>query len=227
MPPPRIPISSLLARLRVQRSATPFSLPRMHSHNRRLTTFGWAVRLTQGFLTLHVFTRYFYGFGAIQGISMLPTIPHSHRRSPYILTSYFYRHGRGVQVGDVVTFKNPVVEGTTACKRVVGMPGDFVCVVTPGKSFLEEEEEEEEEGDAGVFATFREEMVRVPEGHCWLVGDNLEWSRDSRMFGPVPLNLVTGKVLAVCWPWKDAKWLDRGGLKDAVGEGEYEWVSTR
>ena len=36
----------------------------------------------------------------------------------------------------------------------------------------------------------------MPEGHCWLIGDNLPESRDSRTFGPVPLALIMGKVVA-------------------------------
>ena len=36
----------------------------------------------------------------------------------------------------------------------------------------------------------------MPEGHCWLIGDNLPESRDSRTYGPVPLALIKGKVIA-------------------------------
>ncbi len=36
----------------------------------------------------------------------------------------------------------------------------------------------------------------MPEGHCWLIGDNLPESRDSRTFGPLPLALIKGKVVA-------------------------------
>jgi inner membrane protease subunit 1 len=155
---------------------------------------------------------------------MVPTIPHSFRGTPCILTSHLHRHGKSVKVGDVVIYKHPIVEGSYGCKRIVGMPGDLICVVTPGKR-----DPDDEDGVHGDFATFREDMLRVPEGHCWLVGDNMDWSRDSRMFGPVPLNLVTGKVLAVCWPLREAKWVDGGGLVESMGEGEgeYEWVSTR
>ena len=36
-------------------------------------------------------------------------------------------------------------------------------------------------------------------GSCFLAGDNVEFSRDSRAFGPVPKDLVVGRV------WKAAK----------------------
>lgn len=38
-------------------------------------------------------------------------------------------------------------------------------------------------------------LPQIPEGHCYVVGDNLKFSRDSRMFGPLPLGLVKAKVI--------------------------------
>lgn len=37
--------------------------------------------------------------------------------------------------------------------------------------------------------------LQVPRGHVWLQGDNLLHSLDSRVYGPVPLALVRGKVM--------------------------------
>lgn len=37
--------------------------------------------------------------------------------------------------------------------------------------------------------------TRVPANHLYVVGDNLEVSEDSRIFGPIPLNSIIGKVL--------------------------------
>lgn len=37
--------------------------------------------------------------------------------------------------------------------------------------------------------------LQVPEGHCWVVGDDLPHSRDSRMFGPLPMALIAGKPI--------------------------------
>ena len=37
--------------------------------------------------------------------------------------------------------------------------------------------------------------VIVPRGHCWTLGDNRSISRDSRLFGPVPLTYLLGKAI--------------------------------
>lgn len=37
--------------------------------------------------------------------------------------------------------------------------------------------------------------MQVPPGHMWLQGDNLNVSRDSRDYGPVPLGLVKGRAV--------------------------------
>ncbi|ODV64217.1 endopeptidase catalytic subunit IMP1 [Ascoidea rubescens DSM 1968] len=38
--------------------------------------------------------------------------------------------------------------------------------------------------------------IIVPEGHCWLTGDNLSQSLDSRSYRPVPMGLIKGKIIA-------------------------------
>lgn len=81
-------------------------------------------------LTTHIFFEYFYVLEGAWGISMLPTIA-SHGDS--LLISKYYRRGRQLSVGDVVSFKHPVFVGEYAVKRILGMPGDFVMVDTPGK----------------------------------------------------------------------------------------------
>ena len=48
----------------------------------------------------------------------------------------------------------------------------------------------------------------VPEGHCWVEGDNLRLSVDSRAFGPVPGGLLEGLVLSIVWPFWRARWLE-------------------
>ncbi|KAF2180960.1 LexA/Signal peptidase, partial [Zopfia rhizophila CBS 207.26] len=145
-------------------------------------------------LALHLTTRYLFTITSTRGISMMPTIPHSYNSNPVILISSLHRHGKGIQVGDIISFSHPILPNMYAAKRVIGMPGDYVSVVTPGKREPDDEDASE----------VREMMVQVPEGHCWVAGDNLDWSRDSRMFGPLPLALVRGKVVRMLGPWEVA-----------------------
>lgn len=46
-----------------------------------------------------------------------------------------------------------------------------------------------------------EDTYRVPEGSFFALGDNSYNSRDSRYFGPVPEQNVTGRGLVVYWPF--------------------------
>ncbi|PGH11244.1 signal peptidase I [Helicocarpus griseus UAMH5409] len=138
-----------------------------------------------------LFTHHFYSWHATFGPSMYPTMV---QKGQWAITSRAYRHGKGLRVGDLVMYKNPLLR-ETATKRVLGMPGDFVCKDAPAPSW------QVGKGDGEA------EMIRVPEGHIWVVGDNLPWSRDSRTYGPIPMGLVTGKVIMRGKSFYSAGWL--------------------
>lgn len=59
-----------------------------------------------------------------EGPSMYPTF---NPRGDWLLVSRLHSNGKGIQVGDVVRFNHPTFLGVHAAKRVIGMPGDFVC----------------------------------------------------------------------------------------------------
>jgi mitochondrial inner membrane protease subunit 1 len=129
---------------------------------------------------------------------MYPTLP---SQLTYIIISRRHKHGRNVRIGDLVVFRSPIFPAGQSCKRVIGMPGDYV-VTDPdlshtvgGAEIAGQEELREGLG--------REEprMVQVPEGHVWVAGDNLSYSRDSRFHGPVPMGLIQGKTLYVGTGW--------------------------
>lgn len=80
--------------------------------------------------------------------------------------------------GDLVTYVSPLDPTRAVCKRLVGLPGDIICV-----------------DPTGTYAPSTEHVV-VPRGHIWVVGDNAEMSRDSRLYGPVSMGLVRGKLVA-------------------------------
>jgi hypothetical protein len=90
--------------------------------------FIWAIGLN---LAWHIWCEYFYTLSLAEGISMSPTM---NATGDWLLLSKTYRRGRGIEVGDIVSFRHPIDEGTSGVKRVVAMPGDFVLRDSPGTS---------------------------------------------------------------------------------------------
>lgn len=77
----------------------------------------------------HVTAHYLYSITPAEGASMLPTLD---IMGEWVVVSSRHRHGRGVQVGDLVTYDIPVSGEWCGLKRVVGLPGDYVALQAPG-----------------------------------------------------------------------------------------------
>ncbi|ELR05597.1 hypothetical protein VC83_07678 [Pseudogymnoascus destructans] len=137
------------------------------------------------FFLAHVIWDYGYEAAATAGSSMLPTFE---TIGDWVISSKSYRRGRSVVVGDLVTFRSVYEPGTKVIKRVIGLEGDYVLAYTP------------ESGN--------DTMIQVPKGHCWVTGDNLDQSLDSRAWGPMPMGLIRGKVIAKVLPWRERRWVE-------------------
>ena len=95
-------------------------------------------------------------------------------------------------------------------KRVVGVAGDrVICCTTTGKITVNGQEMNEPYIYAGNVPSDMNFDVTVPKDKLWVMGDHRGASADSRYHqedinkGFVPLNRVTGRVLAVIWPIKN------------------------
>ena len=154
-----------------------------------------------------ILTRtYLINYAGNVGNSMVPTV--SDTGHSYVIYSPLYSHGRGVKLGDIVQVRHPMFRDMIAGKRVLGMPGDVVVRGRAGEGGVGGRVADgswggmEQEGKDGL----EPEMIRVPEGHVWLEGDNLAWSRDSRVFGAVPMALIRGKALWIVEGWGSRWW---------------------
>ncbi|KAJ6574822.1 signal peptidase I family protein [Mycena capillaripes] len=117
----------------------------------------------------------------MSGPSMLPTL--ANEGEVVIENRWSHRVNPGsLQRGDLVTFRSPLDRNRIVCKRVIGFPGDIICVDPTGER-----------------APSTEHVV-VPTGHIWVMGDNAAYSRDSRHYGPVSMGLIRGKLYARIWP---------------------------
>lgn len=118
------------------------------------------------------------GPASVHGRSMQPTLNPSGSASQDVvlvdkLSIRMYRYSRG----DVVLFRSPASPDTILIKRLLALEGDWVALPD------------------------RVDIEKIPQGHCWLEGDNANLSEDSRSkYGAVPLALIEGRVTHVLWP---------------------------
>lgn len=101
-------------------------------------------------------------------------------------------------------------------KRVIGVGGDNVqCCAKDGKLLINGKEATEPYIFAGNAPSDMKFNVTVPKGKIWVMGDHRGASADSRYHqddinkGFVPESDVVGRVVAVIWPFKNAKLVDR------------------
>ena len=145
----------------------------------------------QGLVNILFSARY-----RVEGDSMLPTL--AHRESVLVVRARF--GWNGLRRGDVVVFKRPGGGEGSYIKRVVGLPGEDVRlaggqVYLDGKLLAEDYIQGAGEADDAADR----EWFNGPDEY-FLLGDNRAHSNDSRVFGPVPEELIRGKAWFRCWP---------------------------
>ena len=131
----------------------------------------------------------------------------------------------GLKRGELVVFKYPRNKNMHFIERIIGLPGDEIELrgmelyvngikwTVQGVPWLEGRGDENikkgtiafyEKGDSGTYRVFylqgaaREDLnVTVPEGCCFVLGDNRDTSADSRHWGYVPLVDIVSKARLV------------------------------
>lgn len=98
-----------------------------------------------------------------------------------------------IQRGDVVVLRKPHDPEGRTIKRVVGLPGDTIIRV---RKRLEVNKMLARKFGYDVMP----KKVVVPPGHIWVEGDSWRDTHDSNDFGPVSINLVTGRASQIIWP---------------------------
>ena len=134
--------------------------------------------------------------------SMIPTIEIDDR----ILSEKVSPHFSPVRPKEVVTFNDPVTEGRILVKRVIAVGGQTIDLIG-GYVYVDGivVDEPYTHGKPtyplvplrGVDIDY---PFTVPEGTIWVMGDNRTDSLDSRYFGAVSEELITGRSLVVVWP---------------------------
>ncbi len=141
---------------------------------------------------------------------------------------------RDVQRGDIVIFRSPESPTTDLVKRCVGLPGDEIQIIGkrlwvngtaiddaayashldertfPNRRYLDRKARQRD--NFGPFV--------VPDDHYFFLGDNRDFSYDSRYWGAVPRRYLKGRALMIYWSFggetPDGQW-DGWSNKRALG----------
>ena len=161
-------------------------------------------------------TFFFQAFYIPSG-SMIPTLEINDR---VLVNKLSYQFG-AIERGDILVFDSPealnversLVERvfrsvgeatgltspeTVLIKRVIGLPGETV-EVRDNQVYVNDNPIAEPYLPDGV--TMRDmEPLTVPADNVFMMGDNRNQSRDSRVFGPIPREDIVGRAFVTVWP---------------------------
>lgn len=131
----------------------------------------------------------------VVGESMIPTL---NDRDRVFVNKIGYLIGQP-QHGDLVIFKTPEDNKTSYVKRLIGLPGDRIRV-DGGIVYVNDEPLAEPYIAEPPYNDFAE--VIVPENSFFALGDNRNYSKDSRdnNVGFIPMDNLVGKAICRIWP---------------------------
>ena len=133
--------------------------------------------------------------------SMHPTLLEGDR----ILVNKFIYHFRFPHRGDIMVFRYPEDPKRPFIKRLIAIGGDAV-EIREGKILINGRPLD----GVGVFRTNHyynngaygqeHQVIQVPPGEFYVLGDNSASSHDSRFWGFVPRRFVIGQAMCIFWP---------------------------
>lgn len=146
----------------------------------------------------------------VNGQSMFP----NYKNGEYILTNLIALRLSPIQRGEVIVFKSPTDKEKDFIKRVIGLPSETVMVKTGyvyvnGKKLDETYLPSDFKTYPGSFMIEGKE-VTVPQDNYFVLGDNRDFSSDSREWGFVSKDKLIGKSLLVYWPLSDMRVVENG-----------------
>lgn len=166
----------------------------------------WTKALLIAF-AIAAFIRYFlFTPIVVDGDSMMPTLENGDRM---VVNKFSYKIGEPERF-DIVVFHAP--EQKDYIKRIIGVPGDFVeykddQLYINGQPieepYLDAYKAQINEGSLTYDFSLKDidpTLDVIPEGYVFVMGDNRQYSKDSRHIGIVPQEEIIGNTNIIFWP---------------------------
>jgi signal peptidase I len=160
----------------------------------------WGVAVISALLIAVVIRFFLFSPYEVNGTSMYPTLD----GNELLIVNKIIYDVSSPSYGDIVVFHTE--EQRDFIKRVIGVPGDKIevkdgFVYRNNKRLTEPYLAEKMIGD---FAA-----VTVPKGHLFVLGDNRNNSKDSRIIGSVDDSAIVGRADLVVMPFKEFRLLNK------------------
>lgn len=164
---------------------------------------GWLKDILLAVVIAFLMVVFLYQPVKVEGTSMQPELLDQER----IFVNKFVYHFEEIHRGDIVVFWYPKDPSKSFIKRVLGIPGDVVSI-RDGQVYINGQLVEERYVPRGYQDADSYPVVRVREGHYYVLGDHRNASNDSRSWGLVPRKYIYGKAVFRYWPVEKAGFLD-------------------
>jgi signal peptidase I len=174
-----------------------------------------AIALGIAFLIKSFLFQAFY----IPSESMKPTLNVGDR----VLVNKLSYDLHDVNRGDIIVFEAPARAQSgdieDLVKRAIGLPGETITADANGSVVVDGRRLKEPYLPKGTLTKFTdvppdcgaptngEPGCVVPKDHLLMLGDNRQFSKDSRVFGPIPEDTIVGRVFVRIWPLSDIGFL--------------------
>ncbi len=172
------------------------------------------------FIILPLIIRaYFIQAFKIPNTTMAPTLV----KGDHILVKKTAEVKNSVVKGDIIVFKVPDNMKRKFIKRIIGISGDTVEIKDKGVyvngSLLKESYVQHTDNSIRpreIEPRDNYGPIVVPQNSFFVLGDNRDWSYDSRYIGFVPKENLVGRAYVIYWSWDSdaslARW-ERIGLE--------------
>jgi len=136
----------------------------------------------------------------VKGQSMEPNF----ENGDYLIVDEISYRFRGPQRGEIIVFKSPQDPSQRFIKRIIGLPGETV-EIKDGKVKISKNNStqilDEKNYLPSSIYTSGDIRVVLGEDEYFVLGDNRDFSFDSRRFGPLPEKKIVGRVFLRLWPF--------------------------
>jgi len=128
----------------------------------------------------------------VVGTSMYPTF----KDKDYLIVDKLVYRASEPKRGDVVVFQPPFTDSTYFIKRIVGLPGEHIHIDSNVVTIQNSEHPEGFTITEPYVSSHRDGIndVTLKEGEYYVLGDNRNVSSDSRVWGPLPKDRISGRV---------------------------------